>query len=742
MSRFLPRQNYNEIDVEHLVSCGVNLDMARAMSCRGVTADNAVQYLQHQLYYHDAMLMTNMAEVVDTINDVIDSGGSILIYGDYDADGLSASSLLSLYFTDCGVDNDVIVPTRDMGYGLNVDYVLEQFGNKWYDLIITVDCGISNYQEILQLNQHFEGSVEIVVTDHHELPEILPNCLCINAKMGYAFPYLSGSGVALKLVEALSGRDVARQYLDLALIGTIADIMPMKDENRTIVIDGLNNFNHKSLLKLAQLSRCNKTLTLTDIAMRIAPKINAAGRMGDPMLALKLLLARDRADTDTCNQLIEINAQRRVATDDTYAEAVQKCTNCTQDKLVYVYDDNWQHGLLGIVASMLRQKYGVVSVVMTRDGDKYVGSARSIDDVDLHAVFVSCGHHLLKFGGHKASVGFSVAVENVELLADALKQALTDSTINMSHKTYDIAIDGSVTVATLYQQSLLLEPMHPEDNIVYYAKDRVTKASLFGKDGIHLTFTLNGGLEVKAFGKYAMFYNAMRCGAEVEILCNIGYDNFSNTVVATLLDIVVCNGVHYDGLYSYNYIANLDTTGSVQFDDLAHTLSTVDDSTIILVDSNAQLKLLEQYIDTSREIDYFGKTGNSGGIIVSLQDDNILDRFDNIIALCSSSIARAYHGNVIYCNLAEPTLLANTTIDRDVCVLVYRALLNKKQYDSINDAFTKYLTGKCSIQQYTACIKVLVQLNILTIVDQYAIDIDKYKKVQLENSSIFQLLAN
>lgn len=746
MDRFLPRQDYVDSDVQYLVSNGVSMAMARAMSCRGVTRDNAMQYVGGATLYHSAMDMLNMTDAVDTINDVIESGGSILIYGDYDADGLSASSLLSLYFSDIGVDNDVIIPTRDMGYGMNVQYILSQFDQKWYDLIITVDCGISNALEVDALNAHFEGAVEIIVTDHHELPELLPNCLCVNPKMGYPFAYLSGSGVAFKVVEALAGRDTAMQYLDLALIGTIADIMPMEDENRSIVVDGLANFNHKSLCKLAQISKCCKPLTLRDIAMQIAPKINAAGRMGDPSVALQVLLSRDAVDTAGCNQLVAINDKRRELTEAICQQAIAMCDSAVvqSTKLVYVYSDSWSHGILGIVASRLKEKYGATTVLLTRDGDNYVGSARSAGSVDLHKLFSSCAEHLVKFGGHKGSVGFSVSQDKVDILRDSFTKALASMDIEQSHaKQYDIAIDGSMAIADLYLQGSVLQPMHPSNNILYFVKGRVAQVRLFGKENNHVQFCLDNGLEVKAFTNYSAFYNGMRCGLEVQILCTLEYDSYSGGVVAMLVDMVATNGVHYDGLYRYNYLANIDTAHVVdKFISLDEACGMIDCDTLVLVDSYSHLQALSGHMDISNfEIDYFSKSSARGGIIVSLADNHLVDKFAKVVAFTSNNIARNYGVKVQYSILCDDSLVLDITISREMCVVVYKALVAKNSYDSLEDTFAKYITGKMTIQQYMACVKVLEELCVVTLVDKYTVEIDSSRKVVLDDSTIYQYLA-
>ena len=303
--RYEKRAFLNESDVLYLIERGYNRTMAEALSARGVTEQNYNSFFGDELCFHSPFDMVNMREAAETISYLMETGGSVLICGDYDADGLSASSILSLFFTDNGIENNVIIPTRDEGYGLHADKVIRAFKRNYYDLVITVDCGISNAEEVAKIVE--ELGVEVIVTDHHELPAVLPDCLCVNPKLGYDYPYLSGAGVAWKLVEALVGREAAAKYSVLAAIGTIGDIMPMQDENRSIVKLGLANFNHKNLQKLAELSRCSASPSCSDLAMKIIPKINAAGRVGYPDVALNFLLCRYKTDTVLCEKLLELN---------------------------------------------------------------------------------------------------------------------------------------------------------------------------------------------------------------------------------------------------------------------------------------------------------------------------------------------------------------------------------------------------------------------------------------------------
>jgi len=542
--RYKKRQIKDIESVQNFVERGVPENFAEVLSARGVTSQNFDAYFGGDCF-HSPFEMKNMSEAVETISYILEDGGSVLIYGDYDADGLTASSMLSLFFTDNGVDNDVIIPTREEGYGLHSELVLAAFEKKYYDLVITVDCGISNKDEIAKIVE--ESDAEIIVTDHHELPETLPCCLCVNPKMGYPFPNLAGAGVAWKLIEALAGREVAANYSCLAMLGTIGDVMEMADENRSIVKLGLANWNHKSLCKLAEMSKCSQRLTASEVAMKITPKINAAGRMGQPRVALQLLLSRDKVNATQVNKVLELNEARKLTVDALEAEAQKQCDSekIAQQRLVFLYGDNWQHGLLGILAARYKEKYNFPAVVMTRGDDGiYVGSARGVDGVDLFELFCKCKDLLVKFGGHKASVGFSVAEENLDNLREGLSRQLrqTEDTLFEKNLYYDVDLTDGVVVADAYEFTQKLQPYLPQDKVIFRVRDVVKFANAFGKDNAHLSATLAGGLEIKGFfkGKYAPF---IKNGADIEALVSLETDEYTHNICGIVEDLHLCNSV-------------------------------------------------------------------------------------------------------------------------------------------------------------------------------------------------------
>ncbi len=722
------------------------MPLAEMLNARGVTADNYQQFFTDKLSFHSPFEMPNMEEAAETISYILEDGGSVLICGDYDADGLTASAVLSLFFTDNGVDNDVIIPTRDEGYGLHAEKVIDAFKNKFYDLVITVDCGISNHDEVAKIVD--ELGVEVIVTDHHELPDILPDCLCINPKMGYPFPNLSGSGVAWKLVEALAGREVALKYVDVAFIGTIADLMPMEDENRSIVKAGLANFNHKSLKYLAELSKCCSALTCNDVAMRIAPKINAAGRVGSPEVALKLLLARDRVDKGIAEQLLALNERRKEILDEIVAQADQMCDGeqIAKDKLVFLYSDNWQHGLLGIAAARYKERYNVPAVVMTLDGDNYVGSARSVDNIHLFDSFNQCKHLLVKFGGHKASVGFSVHKDNLMALKQALSQIFSQLPQSYFEKIflYDVELTSDLKVADVYEISEKLQPLLPQDKIVCRVRDAVCFANTFGKDGSHMSATLKSGLPLKSFFKFGEYVPFIKNGGMVDVLCTLDVDSYTKDICGIVEDMTLCNSLCFDEFYRLNLLKNF-TADNVQYataDTVKNALR--QDKVLAIFDD------YETFVNYSHQFDFsdfalnvfFVDGRNAKAVVVSPLILCDLSSFTTVVAFSTKGHPRKYTSNAIYFAIdCANDALYQLQLDRNICTQAYSTLKRKTKFDSIKGVYDKYLLGKISYEQFVVALRVFEELGFIKIVDKFTVEFNPDVKSSLENSKIYQIFA-
>ncbi len=740
--RYEKRAFLNESDVLYLIERGYNRTMAEALSARGVTEQNYNSFFGDELCFHSPFDMVNMREAAETISYLMETGGSVLICGDYDADGLSASSILSLFFTDNGIENNVIIPTRDEGYGLHADKVIRAFKRNYYDLVITVDCGISNAEEVAKIVE--ELGVEVIVTDHHELPAVLPDCLCVNPKLGYDYPYLSGAGVAWKLVEALVGREAAAKYSVLAAIGTIGDIMPMQDENRSIVKLGLANFNHKNLQKLAELSRCSASPSCSDLAMKIIPKINAAGRVGYPDVALNFLLCRDKTDTVLCEKLLELNDERKRIFDGIIAESDEMCDVevIYKEKMVFLYSEKWNHGLLGIVASRYKEKYQLPAIIMTRDGDDYVGSARGIDSVDLFEIFTSCKDYLVKYGGHKSSVGFTVAGDKVSEFRQALVDTLSaiDNSCFVKRRYYDVEI-GESKVEDVMALSCKLEPVLPQDKLICRVKDVVKFANSFGKDNSHLSATLSCGLEVKGFFKYGRYAPFIRNGANVDIICTLETDSYTKKVCGIIEDLTLLNSVRLDDYYKLNLLKSFstDTYESADEDQIVKAIGS--DSAIAVFDDYETFIAYQERYDFSRYyVDIFFDSGNCGNtVVISPLDDYSFDRYEHIICFAMPSKRRTLPQKAIYANVTPANdKLYDLELSREICLSAFSALKRKGKFDSVKGVFDKYLLSKMSYPQYLVALRVFQELNIIKIVDDYTVEFPPTEKQDLANSTIYR----
>jgi single-stranded-DNA-specific exonuclease len=344
-----------------------------------------------------------------------------LIFGDYDTDGIGSSAILIKYFREIGVEVNYYLPSRyNDGYGLTIDAIKKI--NELYkpELIITVDCGISCKKEIEFAN---DLGIDVIVTDHHDIPKELPKCLILDAKMEnekYPFKSLCGAGVALKLVEALSSLEECKKYFTIASISTIADIVSLTDENRFIVTYGLQNFDKfcpkgvKLLIKKLKIYSPNSS----DISSKLAPKLNAAGRMGDASIALDLYINdNDKLLNQRVADIINMNTKRKDLCDDVYFDVSKMISKMDIDSMhsIIMYNKNWGVGILGIVAAKIADEYKKPTFLFSYDErtGNLTGSGRSIDGVDLHEGLTLLSDLLVSFGGHYIAAGLSLKEDNL-----------------------------------------------------------------------------------------------------------------------------------------------------------------------------------------------------------------------------------------------------------------------------------------------------------------------------------------
>ena len=460
--------------------------------------------------FHDPFLLEDMDKAVEIILSHVKRNTHILIYGDYDVDGTTAASILYLALLELGARVTYYIPRRDEGYGLSPKGIdsARQVG---IGLVITCDCGITSHEEI-DLAKSF--GMGVIVTDHHEVTDTLPNAdAVVNPKRpnsSYPFKFLSGAGVALKVIQALrkhamSDNWYAREYYDLAAFGTAADIVPMTGENRVIVSLGLpvifkrRRIGLKALLDSSGFSK--DKITLMDVVFNLAPRINAVGRIGEAREAVELFTTNDpERAKQLANKFDQMNKERRAIDQKTYIEAEQQLLaryDPDQPCGAVLYADGWHQGVIGIVASRLTEKYYRPTVMISLDGDIGKGSGRSIPGFNLHAVLKECSDLLIGFGGHEQAGGLTIKRSNLQDFVDKFDDVVT-SKLTADLMTKKIKVEAILNFSDINRKLLKiierLEPYGPENaRPVFVSKGALPagEATIVGENHLKLKFEQN-----------------------------------------------------------------------------------------------------------------------------------------------------------------------------------------------------------------------------------------------------------
>lgn len=395
------------------VNLGISQDFLRLLLGRGMREDELYDFLHPSIDRLSSPFdIDGMAEAVERIKRAIREQQRILIYGDYDCDGICAISTLMLYLKD-KIDVDYFIPDRNKdGYGITIDALKNIFGKRSYDLVITVDCGITAVKEVEYLKSI---GVDVIVTDHHEPQEEIPSCIVIDAKVARkGFYDLCGAGVAFKLVEALSSRQEACKYLDIVAIATIADVVPLKDDNRIIAYFGLKSISTSPRKGVKMLLGIDK-VTAQDVMFKLAPRMNAAGRLNSAMKVVGLFLETDYFLLKTLTEeLNRDNNRRQELCEDAVkeAKAMLKGVNFAELGIITLYSENWEPGILGIACSRLVEEFKRPVVLFAKHGEDLKGSARSVSGINIFELFCSLSEHFTSFGGHAQAAGVSMKVDN------------------------------------------------------------------------------------------------------------------------------------------------------------------------------------------------------------------------------------------------------------------------------------------------------------------------------------------
>lgn len=546
-----------------------NVDALTAvlLASRGITEDEEILSLFSNEYnLIDPFTLPDMDIAVERIGCAIESGEKIGIFGDFDADGVTSTALIYLYLKSVGADVVYYVPDRNKeGYGLNIGAV-DRFISQNVSLIITVDNGISAFEEIAYAN---EKNIDVVVTDHHMQGDILPEAVAVvnphRKDSECEYSDWAGVGVAFKLICALNGdeEEILNEYSDLVCIGTIADIVSVLGENRTLIKEGLKLINNTKRLGIAALKGVagltGRELNSGDVAFSLSPRINASGRVGSAMKAVKLLITEDKQEAiNIAEEINEYNSQRIAIENKIVEEAYEiiKNNQLYNNRVIIVSGYGWNSGVSGIVASKICEKYGKPAIVIADNGEEILkGSCRSLDGFSIFEAISACCDSLVQFGGHTLAAGLSLKrdkVKEFELLindyAAKMHRYMPSPQLNVDFKINPASIDTSLLSSINAFQPFGMNNSKP---VFAIFKARLTNiASISGNRHLRLSFVKNDASFTAVYFNHSTFDIPYSVGNYLDLAVTLEKNEYYGKVTVS----IIIKDIHYSGVPDENLI--------------------------------------------------------------------------------------------------------------------------------------------------------------------------------------------
>ena len=540
---------YYEIDENNVQNIaetfGISTILAKILLNRGIEKDEDIKIFLEPTRsdFYDPFLLPDMTKAVDRIIKAIENKEKVVIYGDYDVDGITSVTVLKKYLKERGLDVGYYIPNRlEEGYGLNKEAIKKIIQEK-YTLMITVDCGISGIAEIEECNKM---GIETIVTDHHEQGEKLPNAYAvIDAKRKdneYPFRELAGVGVVFKLIQAISiklGLEEKEylKYLDIVAIGTISDIVPLISENRVITKLGLKlvemtkNIGLKELINASGYNKIDSMM----VSFGIAPRINACGRMGHQEEALNLFLTENIVEAkDITKKLNNYNLERQEKEKEIYKQALEKIEkeDLENKNTIVLGGDNWFHGVIGIVASKITEKFYKPTILIDFEDGDGKGSGRSVPGFDLHNALCSAEEYLDKFGGHAMAVGLTLKQENFQKFREKIEDIAKEQDISQLQAI--IKIDGQVTKNDFKLDTIReikrMEPFGEKNpRPIFLYKNLKIQSIRALSEGKHLKLTLrDDNLLIEAIGfNLGKLAEEFLIGERIDIVVTLEENNYN-----------------------------------------------------------------------------------------------------------------------------------------------------------------------------------------------------------------------
>ena len=473
MKKWLTRK----LNKENAVAVSQRYDLpmliAMLLDIRGITDDDdIVEFLSGETLTESPFRIKDMDIAVERIQAAIENGERICIYGDFDADGVTSTALLYSYLSDIGANAIYYIPSRETeGYGMNRD-AISRIYEQGVTLIITVDNGVAAVDEV---DYALSLGIDTVITDHHAVPDVMPDAAAIvdphRPDCDSSFKELSGVGVAFKLVQAIEGEyadvdGLLENYSDLAAIGTVGDIVALRGENRVLVKNGLRHINNGDRAGIAALVEeaglTGKTISAGNLSFNLVPRINAGGRLGLSKKSVAMLLTDDEEyAADIAAELSSDNSERQQIERDILSDIddmIREDPSIVNNRIIVVCGDGWHKGVIGIVASRIKEVYSKPAIVITLDGDICRASGRSVDGFSLIDAVFSCSDLLIQCGGHPMAVGFGIRRENIEAFIEQINRYTDTHPVPVPSLQLDCKLNPAQLSVDLARGLSLLEP--------------------------------------------------------------------------------------------------------------------------------------------------------------------------------------------------------------------------------------------------------------------------------------------
>jgi single-stranded-DNA-specific exonuclease len=729
--------------------------------------------------FHNPFLLKGMSEFVERIKKAIEKKENILVFGDYDVDGINATAIMLKTFKILGINANFYLPNRYIdGYGLTID-VIDKIKMKHNpNLIITVDCGISCYQEVAYAKSL---GIEIIITDHHEIPEIIPEGIVINAKrtdQDYPFKELCGTGLAYKISQALIGQQ-AEQFLPIACIATISDIVPLVDENRAIVNHGFKKFNllPKGIKEMFNVLNINlNKCTVNDISFKLAPKLNASGRMGNAKYSLYLYLTENQQNIKfLINKILNHNLKRQ----DLCCLVERDCEiglfglNLSKLPSIILSSKGWDQGILGIVCAKLVAKYNRPTFLFTEVNGLLKGAVRSIKAINIHKLLASMSDILETYGGHPIAAGLTLKAENYNTFVEKTNEYLAKhhaDEIFSPEEEYDIPISINEITPKLARDVLKLEPCGCGNNSPkFYLRTKDFKFSSLKNYINHCNIKIGQRLNLIYFN-YLENYNKLKKARNLDLIFELQTDKISSVVKGIVKSLRI--DINDLNPFSQNYVipeieqlkylkVKIPAVFSYFDQHFRGDLFELNNyfGTAYVVNSSRSFNFIKNNVDFEKigAIDLYGGCENSGinCVFICPSTLNFVQSYKRIIFL-DNIIHHSYIANInqhsdseIFVNNVQNRLNIFSTLDnsRENFGRIFKDLEKfEGSYITLRDCFEKILKHKkinYSYIEFYSAFLVFIELQIISFIKEngtYKLTVNKNIKSQLGESNLYRAI--